>query len=176
MNLEVNQLSKHYTEDFKPMIVEKVLSRTPGVTIEVLSKEHNISRSSINRWVIESQNSALGGPATITQHEKRPQDWSSAERFQAIVDYEGLDENEGNRFCREKGIYPHHIKQWKTDLMTNTPSSNSTQERATIRELKAENRQLKQELLRKEKALAEAAALLILKKKAQSLSIIDGES
>ena len=100
--------------------------------------------------------------------ERRPEDWSLSERLQAIIDTGQLDENALNSWCRQQGLYPHHVKQWKEDFVTATPmykaSSNSTH-----KSLMKENKQLKQELKRKESALAETAALLVLKKKAQQL-------
>ena len=65
-------------------------------------------------------------------------------------------------------MYTHHLHQWKQDFMrskTDTTDTLATQNRA----LKTENKQLQRELARKDKALAEAAALLILQKKVQTL-------
>ncbi|MEL5515739.1 transposase, partial [Serratia bockelmannii] len=64
-------------------------------------------------------------------------------------------------YCRRKGLYPEQIQQWRDEFMQPNPR----EERAEIKRLKKENQQLNREIARKDKALAEAAALLILEKK-----------
>ena len=72
-------------------------------------------------------------------------------------------------YCREKGIYTHHIKQWKQEVIQANTGANRQDDKAQLKTLKEENKPLKQELRRKEKVLAETAALLVLKKKAQQI-------
>ena len=70
-------------------------------------------------------------------------------------------------WCREKGLFAHHLVSWKTAFCAEEKAGASgTRE---IRTLRDENGQLKRELVRKDKALAEAAALLILQKKFRAL-------
>jgi hypothetical protein len=74
-----------------------------------------------------------------------------------------------NAWCRECGIFSHHLEQWKSDFCKLTPSTENREDVKTLRGLKAENQRLERELNRKEKALAEAAALLVLQKKYRAL-------
>ncbi len=97
--------------------------------------------------------------------EKRPQDWNKSEKLQAIIDCACMDEKSLSAYCRQKGIYPHHINQWKQEFTENKSKEATTSEPNQLKKLKEENKQLKSDLQRKEKALAEAAALLVLKKK-----------
>jgi hypothetical protein len=106
----------------------------------------------------------LGNNGTMTTKEKRPQDWNAAEKFQAIIDCAPLDDEAISAYCRQQGLYAHHIKQWQHKFI----QSQSGQKRGQLNVLRAENKQLKSELNRKEKALAETAALLVMKKKAQA--------
>ena len=70
-------------------------------------------------------------------------------------------------WCREKGLFAHHLTSWKAAFCAEaTAGASGTRDWRT---LKDENEQLKRELLRKDKALAEAAALLILQKKFRAL-------
>jgi len=82
-----------------------------------------------------------------------------------LLESHGLDEQALNALCREKGVFRHHLKQWQAAFIAGGSGVN----RAELRELKDTNKTLKRELNRKEKALAEAAALLVLKKKYQAL-------
>ncbi len=67
-----------------------------------------------------------------------------------------------NAWCRERGVFAHQLIQWKSDFCTVTRTASGRDDSLTLRSLKAENQRLERELNRKDKALAEAAALLIL--------------
>ena len=75
---------------------------------------------------------------------------------------------EGERvfWCRKRGVFSHHLEQWKKDILSLTSQNNAALKLKGTAQLKKENAALKKELNRKEKALAETAALLVLKKKA----------
>ena len=101
--------------------------------------------------------------------EKSPQSWTAEQKLQIVIACESMDEGQANAHCREHGIYPHHVKQWRAEflkLMTTPPKAANP---ARVKQLREENKSLKKELRRKEKALAEAAALLVLKKKAEGM-------
>lgn len=98
---------------------------------------------------------------------KRPQDRSLSERFQLILDSQGKEGETLHAWCREQGIFPHHLHAWRKAFETGT--SETAVSRAEWRELQVSHQALQRELKRKEKALAEAAALLVLQKKYQAL-------
>ena len=97
--------------------------------------------------------------------EKRPQEWSQAERLEMVIACGSVDEAAMNQLCRERGLYAHHVAQWKQDFI----SGSTTNERADAKGLKGEVRELKKELNRKDRALAETAALLVLQKKVSAI-------
>ena len=99
--------------------------------------------------------------------EKRPQDWSREEQLMALQESHGLQGEALNAWCRGKGLFAHHLESWKESFCAGNKEGGH--EAREWRLLKDENQQLKRELLRKEKALAEAAALLVLQKKFQAL-------
>ncbi len=76
-----------------------------------------------------------------------------------------LDESKASELCREQGLYSHHINQWKQDFMSEHVANNKAKVQSEIKSLRNENKALKKELNRKDKALAETAALLVLQKK-----------
>ncbi|WP_440867757.1 transposase [Symbiopectobacterium purcellii] len=73
--------------------------------------------------------------------------------------------NKAAEYCRRKGLYPEQLQQWKDELM----QPGQREEQAEIKRLRKENQQLNREIARKNKALAEAAALLLLEKKLKAL-------
>lgn len=104
---------------------------------------------------------------------RRPMDWSAAEKLAAVVHCEQLDEEELGRYLREVGLHEEHLQEWRQQC------EQSLDPRAQVqreRELKKDNQRLNRELLRKEKALAEAAALLVLSKKVRALWGEEGEN
>ena len=96
----------------------------------------------------------------------RPQDWSAEQQLVALHQTHGLSGEALQTWCRENGLFAHHLTSWKTAFCADTKVAPGSRE---IRFLKDENDQLKRELVRKERALAEAAALLILQKKFRAL-------
>ncbi len=161
-----------FSESFKKQAVEKAVRRSPGVTIESLCNEWDISRSSLTRWIRESKVQA----PMKTRHdngmiktEKRPQDWSGEDKLNMVIACGALDEISVSELCREKGIYPYHLEQWKSEFAESATGNEKPGDHAENRHLKNENRELKKELRRKEKALAETAALLVLQKKTAAI-------
>jgi len=166
-------MSQHFTTEFKLNIVKKALSRREDQTITAIAKEYNLSRSALSRWIQEVETGKLSTEKQT--HEQCPSDWNDEAKQAALTATQGQSEEQRSAYCREKGIYPHHLDQWKQELMNKPNDDKLKQYRADIRVLKDENKQLQRELRRKEKALAEAAALIILKKKAQALFNLDEE-
>ena len=95
--------------------------------------------------------------------QRRPDDWTVEEKVDAILGYEKLSEEQRGVFLREKGLHEAHVVRWKAELiaaMKQRPFAGGTKNPQQKR-IAA----LEKELRRKESALAEAAALLVLKKK-----------
>ena len=101
--------------------------------------------------------------------EKTPRQWTAEEKLEIIIACESMDTEQISAHCREQGVYPHHVKQWKAQMLKSMSASARPGNPAQAKQLREENRSLKKELRRKEKALAEAAALLVLKKKAEQI-------
>ncbi|WP_432740340.1 hypothetical protein ABXJ76_10185 [Methylobacter sp. G7] len=79
----------------------------------------------------------------------------------------GLLGEDLNIGCRARGVFVHQLEQWKTDFCSQGDSGDPREEARVLRALKVENQSLERELLRKDKALAEAAALLVLQKSSE---------
>ena len=71
-------------------------------------------------------------------------------------------------WCREKGLFEHQLKAWGEAFCSAT-APESREARTALREWQVKHDGLQRELRRKEKALAQAAALLVLQKKFQAL-------
>jgi hypothetical protein len=100
---------------------------------------------------------------------RRPHDWRPEERLLALQESHGLIGEPLNAWCRERGVFAHQLIQWKSDFCTVSRTVSGHDDSQNLRSLKADNQRLERELNRKDKALAEAAALLILQKKVRAL-------
>ena len=165
-----------FSESFKVQAVEKALNPTSRSSQKDLSEELGIGYSTLQKWIRQSREQVLEiQPESeainrrVMMKEKRPQDWSQEEKLNMLFNCSALSEEKISQACREQGIYPHHIKQWKADFLSEKPVGGQSQSQVSIKCLRAENKALKKELNRKDKALAETAALLVLQKKVKSI-------
>ncbi|SMD15759.1 Transposase [Desulfocicer vacuolatum DSM 3385] len=148
----------------KEAVIKKVLMG--GKPHHEIASEAGIGLSTLSYWL---KNHKKDGNLTVNKKEKRPQDWSAEERLKALMETGTMAEKERVSWCRKRGVFSHHLEQWKKDILSlSTPAKASVKSKGSAR-LKKENAALKKELNRKEKALAETAALLVLKKKADSI-------
>jgi transposase-like protein len=165
-----------FSQSFKIQAVEKALSRSGVTTLKDVADSLGIGHSTLNKWMVKSRNQEFE-PVTdaeisslsLMSKEKRPQDWSLEEKLNLIITCGSLGDEAVSALCREQGIYPHHIKQWKQDFVGGAKASAKANAPSEAKSLKSENKALKKELNRKDKALAETAALLVLQKKVNAI-------
>jgi len=150
-----------YTEAFREQALEKAYSRGRRTVPEVAA-ELNISVWTLKNWM-KSSNQRLTSNRQ-GQSPQRPQDWTREQRLEVLMQSHGLDEQALNALCREKGLFRHHLQQWRQEFVGRRDGD--AQE---LRALKQREHALERELRRKDKALAEAAALLVLQKKVRAL-------
>jgi transposase-like protein len=154
-----------YSDDFKDQALAKVYSRG-NRTIQAIADDMNLSVHTLKTWM----NSTLHNDKNHARPKaKCPQDWLPEERLLALQETHGLAGEALNAWCRERGLFAHQLTQWKTDFCEAGSSHTDREDAKALRTLKAENQRLERELTRKEKALAEAAALLVLQKKYRAL-------
>jgi transposase len=156
--------------DAKHAIVQKVLAKD-GRSMTEIAKAHNIGCSTLSTWVSRYRNGGIMDKGGSTSSKK---ELSLPERFQHLLAVAALDDEATGAYCREHGLYSFQLDEWrKTFMSASQLSDKQRSNNAKLQALRIENKQLKQDVKRKDRALAEASALLILKKKA---ALIWGES
>lgn len=163
-------MKENYSEGFKRQAVQKAMQRAPGVTLTGLAEDLGCGYSTLQRWIRTSSQSSPGAEMeskTMTAP-KSPHALSAAEKLEHVITCAGMDEQTLSAHCRNQGIYPHQLTQWKEEFAQGLATTEITSSNAT-KQLRNENKALKRELRRKEKALAEAAALLVLQKKLNTM-------
>jgi len=172
-------MKQKYTQSFKIQAVEKALSRDSHTTLRSVAESLGIGFSTLGKWISQAKNQELTTASakelsSMTQ-DKRPQDWTLEERLNMVVSCAVLSDDKLSEYCRTQGVYAHHVNQWKLDFSSGKAQENRTIFNAEIKALKQENKSLKKNLNRKDKALAETAALLVLQKKVNGLWGIESE-
>lgn len=165
-----------YSKEFKIEAVKKALSRKRlGTPFIETARFLDVKESTLQGWITAMKNKKLTETSTSEELiEQSPCRWNIKKRFEAIVQTSSLSGEEVSKYCRKRGIFPHHLEAWKSDFLESYGSKKRDNQNE-LKELKSENKALSSELRRKEKALAEAAALLILKKKVNNLWGIEEE-
>lgn len=155
-----------YSIERKESVLKKFLPPL-SMTVSEVSKEEGISVQTLYYWLKQLRKS---GKSVPTQN-KSSKNWSAEAKFAIVVETASLSETELGEYCREKGLYPEQIKEWKQECMSGFQSkaAQTKEIHQQTKANKAEIKSLKKELRHKEKALAETAALLVLRKKAAAL-------
>lgn len=155
-----------YPKEMKESIIARLISGEEIVTD--IQRETGVGINTLYRWRDKAMNQKR---LSATTKYKNADKWSSQDKFTVVLETANLSEIEFSEYCRSKGIYPEQVKEWKRTCMNANAGEQEKNARASkeLREERKQNERLEKELRRKEKALAEAAALLVLRKKADAI-------
>jgi transposase-like protein len=136
-------------------------------SINKIAREEGISEQTLRNWRDKARAEGIAAPGKDAVADE----WSTQDKFLIVVETATMSETELAEYARKKGLYVEQIMAWRDACMN--ANGGIAQEAARLnKELKAAeraNKELQKELNRKEKALAETAALLVLRKKANAI-------
>jgi len=144
-------MSKAFSVAFKQKMVQRLTGKS-AVSALQLSRETGVRQQNLSRWLQEARSL----PIMADNKPKRPRVWTVEQKVRVLADACPLDGEELTTYLEREGVQRAEYEQWRLAIDEGGAASTSTTKRI---------RQLERELARKEKALAEVAALLILKKK-----------
>jgi transposase len=161
-----------YSEGFRNRMVER-LSGPQAPSATELADETGVAQSTLSKWLkaagtvvpkMARRDKQKAAPTST----KRPQDLTAEEKLALVLEAATVPADELGAFLRRKGVHEAQLAEWRaTATAALRPPSKRDRKTANVEARRV--RDLERELARKEKALAEAAALLILKKKAQAI-------
>lgn len=154
-----DQLAR-YGQAFKDRAVARLLP-PESASPEVVSREIGVSAATLERW----RSDKLAEPGAAARRT-----WTAAARLEAVITTAALDEASRNAWCREHGVFAQQLQQWRAHAMQSLADGDSPP--AASRQAQSDRRRIKElerELRRKERALAETAALLVLSKKVEAI-------
>ena len=155
-----------YPRERKEAVLKKMLP-PHNRPITQLAREEGISEATLYLW----RTAARKEGRLLPDGDTTPTGWSASDKFAAVLETAGLNEIELSTWCRERGLYPEHISQWREacEHANDWDRTQNQRMKAARKEDDKRIRQLERELRQKEKALAETAALLVLRKKADAI-------
>lgn len=162
-----------FPQELKEAAVAR-LCQPNGPSIRELAEELGVSTKNLYNWRSRYANAGKGNNLTKA---RRPQDWTASERLTAVIEAESLGEEELGAHLRKKGLHSHHLVEWREEALSEAAKRPPGRPKKDPKLAAAEEKikQLERELRRKDRALAEQTALLILQKKARIIWGLDEE-
>ena len=148
---------------FRNGVLKKVLP-PENRSVPDVAKEYGLTATTIRNWMQKAKSGIL----PVNGDESTPMKRCAAEKFRILLESMSVPEAEMGVWLREHGLHAEHLSLYEQEL-GDIVNERSDKANKTVREVRRENDHLKRDLARKEKALAEMAALITLKKKADAI-------
>lgn len=155
---------KQYAEEFKDSVIARMLPPN-NEGIPELAMETGIPKDTLYSWRIKHRKTKVDKVAET----ERTGGLSSEEIYSIVVETASMNENELSAYCRRKGLYAEQIEVWRKHCQQANAVGSARADRGLIGKQAQRIKSLESELRRKDKALAETAALLVLKKKVREI-------
>jgi len=152
-----------YGPQFKAQIVKKLMPPY-NQSVTQVSRDTGVAVPTLYAWKQLFRNQGYVVPSKSS----RPDDWDAKAKLACIIETGAMNEAQRAEYCRQRGLYPEQLDAWKAAFESLELGAEPAS-KAEVAQQRKENKRLEREILRKDKALAEAAALLVLSKKAQAI-------
>jgi transposase-like protein len=155
-----------YSPERKAAVLKRMLPPN-NMAIRQLSQAEGISEATLHKWRAE----ARGKGQLLPDADAGPEGWSSRDKFAAVLETAALNEVDLAEYCRKRGLYPTQTTAWRTacEQANDWDRASTARLGQASKEEKKRIKDLERELARKDRALAETAALLVLRKKAHAI-------
>ncbi|MGF7049236.1 transposase-like protein [Paenibacillus sp. DS2015] len=155
-----------YSNELKQQIMLRMMPPN-NESVNQIARDSGLSEGTLYKWQKEARSNGF----VIPGGEKESEKWSARDKFAIVVETSTLSEIELSEYCRAKGLFVEQVEAWRDACMQ---ANGGVAEQATrlekeLRNKERENKNLARELKRKDAALAETAALLVLRKKAREI-------
>lgn len=155
-----------YSEELKQSVIAKMMP-PENKAISQLVRETGIGEATLHKWRKAARRHGFAAPADGQTSER----WSTQDKFLIVVETAGMNEAEMADYCRSHGLFAEQVQAWRDACMqaNGGVAKESGRYQQELRQEKKITKQLEKELRRKDAALAETAALLVLRKKAHAI-------
>lgn len=152
-----------YSAQFKEQAVRRLMPPN-SQTISMVSQDLGIAVPTLYAWKRKFELKGFVVPAKSSSPDK----WDMKSKLAAIIQTASMNEAERSAYCRERGLYPEQLDAWNAAIES-ADAAEVPVSKATLAAERKKNKQLERDLRKKDKALAEMAALVVLSKKAQAI-------
>jgi transposase-like protein len=155
-----------YSKQRKEAVLKKMMA-PHNRSIKELTVEEGICEATLYNW----RNKARQKGLLLPDSNSGANGWEARDKFAAVVESASLNEQETAEYCRRKGIYPEQLALWRSACEAANDWDRQANQTLKNEQKNSQKRikELERELQRKEKALAETAALLVLRKKVEAI-------
>lgn len=160
------EIAIRYTQEMKDAVLVRMMPPN-NESVKSISGDLGISEQSLYKWRNKARIDGNATPGNGQTSER----WSSEDKFLVVLETYAMNHADLAEYCRKKGLYKEQIDAWRSVcLSANTGEINQTKRLSQeLKEEKKRTSEIEKDLRKKEKALAEAAALLLLRKKAGAI-------
>lgn len=152
-----------YSNERKAAVLSRLLPPSNQSVPEVAESE-GICSATLYNWLNQVREQGVPVPGSRVKHAEQ---WNGEAKFAVVLETQSMNEAEKSAYCREKGLYPEQVERWRQACIGGVGASSADNE--SLKQARNEIKRLKRAVDRKDKALAESAALLVLSKKFQAL-------
>lgn len=100
---------------------------------------------------------------------KKSKEWTPEAKLKAIAESLTMTENQLGEYLRANGLHSTDLEEWKQDFYSSQKGPGRPRIDPELAELRSKEKELTKDLKRKDKALAEMSARIILLKKSRHL-------
>jgi transposase-like protein len=155
-----------YSPERKAAVLKRMLPPN-NMAIRQLSQDEGISEATLHKWRTEARSKGQ----LLPDADAGPEGWSSRDKFAAVLETAALNGADLAEYCRKRGLYLEQIAAWRSacEQANDWERASTARLGRATKDEKKRVKDLERELARKDRALAETAALLVLRKKAQAI-------
>lgn len=158
-----------YSQGFKNSVLLKILP-PQNQSVAAVARDTGIADQTLRNWLSQYQNGTL--LLDTERSAPTPSQRGVREKFKLLMEGKQLSNEVLGDWLRTNGLHSEHLALWEQELEGVVMDKQENLQRKN-KELEQENKRLKKVAARNEKAMAEALALLTLKKKADKLFELD---
>lgn len=149
-----------------------LMSPPHNLTVAEVAGRTGVTEPTLYAW----RNQARGEGRAVPGDGSNPENWKPEDKFAVVVETLGMAEAELGEYCRQKGLLEGQIAQWRAACMQANAAGTREAGAGALAQERKRSRELERELHRKERALAEAAALLVLSRKLEAFQSRDEDA
>jgi len=157
-----------YSEKFKARMIQR-MTGARRISANALSKEVGVAQPTLSLWLREASRVGVVSDNDNDSPDRRPEEWSPQEKMMAVLEARSISDGDLGGWLRRKGLKVAHLRQWEELMQEQASAVFSPREPKASVESRRRVKQLEKELGRKDKALAETSALLVLQGKMEAL-------